>query len=403
MSVEQSFKRWLMRGVLMPFALLLILLNTLFWLYLGASGGAPQRNLLLLSAALGVSLAALLLFRVRAWRSAKGMFVGPFNEALAAGRWALRTLLGRNLAEGELATEFDESEVPAVAELEAWERRTMEEAGSYTADQQAEMRQDLELAMEFQQAFLNRPYPKVPAVHAQGRLRLEFYHSYKPALALGGDFFDILTYGPDCAGVLIADVMGHGTRSALITAVIRTLIRDLAAQGRNAPHFISGLNRSMIDLLRVLPHPIFASAFYFVADTTGRVATFSSAGHPAPFHIRRSKGRIGRLKLDSEQGAALGLLEGEEYPGGTCRLIAGDMFLFFTDGVYEAMNRHGEEFGLARMEQAIQRVLYRPAHVVVDSIIKDVETFLGTEPLPDDICIVAVEVTTEEAGSKQKG
>lgn len=400
MSVELSFKRWLMRGVLVPFTLVLIVANAVLWKYLGATEGEPQRNVAILGVALVASMAVLLLLSKLALNSAKRMFLGPFEEVMGAGRWALRTLLGRNLAEGELAIEFDDSEVPAVAELEAWERRTMEQAGSFTADQRAEMQQDLELAMEFQQAFLNRPYPKVPAVHAQGRLRLEFCHRYKPALALGGDFFDILTYGPDCAGVLIADVMGHGTRSALITAVIRTLIRDLAPQGRNAPHFVSGLNRSMIDLLRVLPHPIFASAFYFVADTTGRVATFSSAGHPAPFHLRRSVGRIGRLRVEGEQGAALGLLEGEEYPGGTCRLLAGDLFLFYTDGVYEAMNRHGEEFGIARMEQVMQRVLYRPAHVVIDSIMKEVENFLGTEPLPDDICMVAVEVTTEEASAR---
>ncbi len=400
MSVELSFKRWLLRGVLVPFALLLILTNALLWKYLSEAGGDPQRNVTVLGVSLAASLVVLLLIRVGAVRSARSMFLGSFEEVMAAGRWALRRLLGRNLGEGELAIEFDDSEVPAVAELEAWERQAIKQADRYTADQRAELQQDLELAMEFQQAFLNRPYPKVPAVHAQGRLRLAFSHRYKPALALGGDFFDILTYGPDCAGVLIADVMGHGTRSALITAVIRTMIRDLASQGRNAPHFVSGLNRSMIDLLRVLPHPIFASAFYFVADTTGRVATFSSAGHPAPFHLRRSVGRIGRLRVEEEQGAALGLLEGEEYPGGTCRLLAGDLFLFFTDGVYEAMNHHGEEFGMARMEQVIQRVLYRPGQVVIDSILKEVESFLGTEPLPDDICMVAVEVTTEEARSR---
>jgi sigma-B regulation protein RsbU (phosphoserine phosphatase) len=183
----------------------------------------------------------------------------------------------------------------------------------------------------------------------------------------------------------------------LITAVIRTLVRDLAPQGRNAPHFVAGLNSSMCELLRVLPHTLFASAFYFVADTTGRVATYASAGHPLPFHLRRSIARISRLSLEGEQGAALGLIPGEEYPGGTCRLIAGDVFLFFTDGFYEAQNHHGEEFGLARMEKVIRRVLYRPAGVIVDALMDEVESFVGSEQLPDDLCMVAVEVTTEEA------
>lgn len=399
MSLEREFKEWLRRTILAPFCLVLIAANAALWLYLRSSGGSGLKSLLWLGASLAVSVAVVYLLQARAWASARDLFVGPFNEIVSAGRWTLRHLLGRSDAKSDVAEEYEETAAPVLEALEAWEQQNQVRVGTLTADEQTEMRKDLDLAMEFQQAYLNRPYPKVPAVHGPGRLRLVFYHRYKPALALGGDFFDILTYGPDCAGVLVTDVMGHGTRSALITAVIRTLIRDLSQQGRNASHFISGLNRSMIELLGVLPHPIFASAFYFVADTTGRVATYCSAGHPAPFHLRRSVGRVSRLKMEGEQGAALGLLANEVYPGGTCRLIAGDMFLFFTDGVYEAMNRRGEEFGLARVEQAIRGVLYRPARVVVDTIMTEVETFVGSEQLPDDLCLVAVEVTTEEASA----
>jgi len=191
--------------------------------------------------------------------------------------------------------------------------------------------------------------------------------------------------------------MGHGTRSALITAVIRTLVGDLSQVGRNAPHFITGLNKQMCQLLQVIPQPIFASAAYFVADTTARAATYATAGHPAPFHLRRSVGRISRLEVAGEHGAALGVLESETYSGGSCRLIADDVFLFFTDGVYEARNQHGEEFGLARMEKVMSGVLYKPGNQIVDAIMEAVKTFVGSRQILDDICMVSVEVKTGES------
>lgn len=395
MSVEQAFGKWLNRFILLPFLILLTFFNVVLW-----TSGHENRvyHFLVISAGICASLALLIVVRLKAWRKAKDLFIGPFDEVFAAGRWTLENLLGRQPQHLQIGNDmYGDTAQDIVDQLDDWEEQNRKQVGSLTAEQQSEMRQDLDLAMEFQQAYLNRPYPKVPRVHVQGRLRLKFYHRYEPALALGGDFFDILTFGPDCAGIMIADVMGHGTRSALITAVIRTLVGDLAQFGRNAPHFITALNKQMCQLLQVIPQPIFASAGYFVADTTARVATYTTAGHPAPFHLRRSVGRISRLEVEGVHGAALGVLENEEYSGGNCRLIAGDVFLFFTDGVYEAQNRHGEEFGIARMETVMRSVLYKPGNLIVDAIMAAVEGFVGSRQILDDICMVSVEVTTEEA------
>lgn len=273
-------------------------------------------------------------------------------------------------------------------------------------DINAEMQADLELARDFQLAYLNRPYPKIPETHYEGRLRLAFHHWYHPALALGGDFFDIMPLASDTAGVFVADVMGHGARSALITAILRTLLRDLKGQGRNARHYITEVNKSMCEIMRGFPHPLFASAFYFVPDTTSRVATYSTAGHPAPFHVRRSLGRLNRLSVPSPHGAALGLIPKEEYTGGHVRLIDNDAFIFFTDGTYEAANAEGEEFGLPRMEEAIRATMYKGAPTIVKHIEDAIRKFVGDTPLSDDICIVALDVTTkaevpeDEAGAK---
>ncbi len=244
-------------------------------------------------------------------------------------------------------------------------------------------------------AMLERPYPRVPDVHIEGRLRLEFFHSYEPASALGGDFFDVLSLGPDSAGIFIADVMGHGTRSALITAILRALLGDLIQQGRNAPYFLSEINKAFCHLLKSAPSPLFASAFYFVADTTARVATFSSAGHPPPFHIRRSVSRVSRMETPTPRGTALGVIPDETYTGGHCRLVPDDVFIFFTDGVYEAHNSEGEEFGVERMEKILRKSMYKKSgQEIVEELLRTLKEFVGEEEMADDVCVVSVEVTT---------
>jgi serine phosphatase RsbU (regulator of sigma subunit) len=316
----------------------------------------------------------------------------PDPELIEAGDWILQKALRRKplLVSGGRALP---AQTTVRDELDAWVNGLRDSIGQEQSNQAAEIQRDLNLAKDFQQAYLDRPYPKIPAVHVEGRLRLNFYHRYEPASALGGDFYNIISF-QDSAGVFIGDVMGHGTRSALITAIIRTLIDDLSSVGRNARHFLTEMNNQFCALLQNVPHPLFASAFYFVADTTARVCTFSSAGHPAPFHVRRSVGRITRLDVPAPRGAALGLMPKETYTGGYGRLEDGDVFIFFTDGVYEVHNSAGDEFGIGRMERVIQKLMYKPVAEIVDGIIEAIVEFAGEEPVADDICMIAVEVTT---------
>ncbi|MEM4725104.1 MAG: SpoIIE family protein phosphatase, partial [Candidatus Hadarchaeum sp.] len=295
----------------------------------------PATNVLRWGIPLVVTTITLSALAIRYWlRLARRGFeisiVGPYAELIEAGDWILRTALGRP-SQLHLPTPPGSKIPPATPiqkELQHWLHSLLEDLQNEYSAHTNEVQRDLNLAREFQQAYMDRPYPKIPAVHVEGRLRLEFYHRYQPALALGGDFYNILTLGPDTAGIFISDVMGHGTRSALITAIIRTLIDDLEPLGRNARHFLTEMNRQFCQLLKSAPSPLFASAFYLVADTTARVATFSSAGHPAPFHIRRSVGRISRLDVPMPRGAALGMIPDEKYSGGYCRLIDGDVFIF---------------------------------------------------------------------------
>jgi serine phosphatase RsbU (regulator of sigma subunit) len=329
------------------------------------------------------------------------LFFDPLREAAEAGVWILRTAYGQAAREGSTALQQPWAEAATEEtsviqqDLAKWLNAWRQELQSQSASISVETKRDLELATEFQQTFLNRAYPRIPEVHVEGRLRLDFYHRYRPALAMGGDFFDIQTLAPDCAGVFVADVMGHGTRSALIVSILRTLIAELSRRGRNAPHFIRELNAEFCSMLKTLPHPFFASAAYFVADTTSRMATYAMAGHPPPFYLHRSVGRVTRLEMPKPQGAALGLLPNEEYGGESVRLNPGDCFIFFTDGVYEAANRRGEEFGLQRLEKLLRANVYRGSREILDGVMDAITHFVGDQPVADDICLVAVDVTTD--------
>lgn len=329
-------------------------------------------------------------------------FLTPLYNRLQAGDWVLRNALIRTPTSRVADTaERQDGPVENMQEqLDEWMEAFEQDYREAVTARTSEMQHDLDLARDFQRAILERPYPCVPDVYIKGRLHLEFAHYYQPASALGGDFYNIIKLGRSSAGVFIADVMGHGTRSALITSMLRTLIGDLTSQGRNAPHFLSEMNRQFCGILKNVPNPLFASAFYFVADTTARVATFSTAGHPSPYHVRRHVGHISRLNCPQPRGAALGAIPNEEFTGGHCRLIPDDVFLFYTDGVYEAFNKEREEFGIARMEKSIRRHMYGTAKDMVDGLVKDVMAFVGDEPMADDVCIIAVEVTTRSPGEQ---
>lgn len=338
------------------------------------------------------------------------LFFEPMREAAEAGVWVLRRAGGRvgDLAGADglkpgsgrasehpwASIEYDEN-TPLHKELNHWFTHVKETSGGDASQLSAAVKYDLELATEFQQAFMNRPMPDVPDVYTEGRLRLEFAHAYRPALALGGDFFDVEAVGPDCAGIFIGDVMGHGTRSALLTSTIRTLIHEHYKLGRNPAHFLRELNRSLCEILRVLPGQFFASACYFAADTTGRVGTYSTAGHPPPFHLHRNVGRVIRLEKPKPRGAALGVIPDEQYGADSVRLVDGDLFVFYTDGAYEAATRDGEQFGIGRLEKSLQAHIYERPADLLNKVMEDIAKFVGDEPLADDICLVAVHVTAK--------
>jgi len=375
---------------------LVVLLRSGLW-----RGGHVDTLSLVLAGLLVIGLIVSLFMLFHSWQRTSRYVLTLGEDATDAGVWMMKTAFGKLPDDDPIIQEFPwvRGSIPgagrASQRISEWLEKWRADALAQSAFMTNELARDMELAQEFQQALLNRPYPEVPAVHIEGRLRLEFHHRYNPTMAVGGDFFDIIPIGNDCAGVFITDVMGHGVRSALITAILRALISELQPQARNAAYFLKEINREFADILNALPTPLFASAFYLVADTTSRMATYACAGHPPPFQIHRDRARVSRLTNPQPRGAALGLIPQENYPGETVRLLDGHTFIFFTDGVYECANPNGEEYGLARMEKVMQANIYKTTPEILDALIQSIETFVKGAPLEDDLCLVAVDVTTK--------
>jgi len=280
-------------------------------------------------------------------------------------------------------------------------KRMSEQLHRYAAElreKNSQLESDFNMAREIQQIFLPDQYPTFPHSVAPEKSALKFSHRYIPAQAVGGDFFDIFPITDSTAGVFICDVMGHGMRAALITAIMRGLIEELMPVAADAGKFLTEINRSLRAILRRTREPFLATAFYTVADAAAGELRFANAGHPSPFRLQRGANEVLPLKnYDSRHGPALGLFEKTDYPTCRCPLAPGDLIFLFTDGIYEVTNEQGEEFGQERLLQAVRKRIQLPAEQLFGQLLADVQGFSGSPEFEDDVCLVGVEAAGHQA------
>lgn len=295
-----------------------------------------------------------------------------------------------------------EGQLLARAMRYAIERKRMsEQLHRYAAElreKNAQLESDFNMAREIQQIFLPDQYPTFPHWAAPKDSVLKFSHRYISAAAVGGDFFDIFAITDSTAGVFICDVMGHGMRAALITAIMRGLTEELMPVAADAGRFLTEINRSLRTILRRTREPFLATAFYGVADSAAGELRFASAGHPSPFRLQRDSNEVRPLKFyDPRHGPALGLFERMDYPTCRCPLAPNDLIFLFTDGIYEVTNDHGEEFGQERLLEAVRRHMQEPAEELFTQLLAEVQRFSGSNEFEDDVCLVALEAAPPQA------
>jgi sigma-B regulation protein RsbU (phosphoserine phosphatase) len=252
---------------------------------------------------------------------------------------------------------------------------------------------DFNMAREIQEIFLPQQYPTFPHSVSPEESALKFSHRYLPAAAVGGDFFDIFAITDTTAGLFICDVMGHGMRAALVTAIMRGLVEELMPVAADPGKFLTEINRSLHAILRRTREPFMATAFYAVADVAAGELRFANAGHPSPFLVRRKTCLAQPLKAyDSRHGPAVGLFDKSNYPDCRLPLEVNDLLLLFTDGLYEVDNQASQEYGQDRLLQAVQKRCLLPAEQLFDELLKDVQHFSSGREFDDDVCLVGLEV-----------
>jgi phosphoserine phosphatase RsbU/P len=274
-------------------------------------------------------------------------------------------------------------------------KRMSEQLHRYAAElreKNAQLEADFNMAREIQQIFLPDQYPTFPHWTSPEDSALQFSQRYLPAAAVGGDFFDIFAITDTTAGIFICDVMGHGMRAALITAIMRGLIEELMPVAADAGKFMTEINRSLRAILRRTREPFLATAFYVVADEVTGEIRFANAGHPSPYRLRRDVSQVEPLRIyDSRHGPALGLFERSIYPTCRCPIAAGDLLMLFTDGIYE-LDNDGEEFGQDRLLATVREHVHLGADELFDELLDVVQAFSGRKEFEDDVCLVGMEV-----------
>ena len=213
-----------------------------------------------------------------------------------------------------------------------------------------------------------------------------------PAAEVGGDYYDLLPLSPTRMGVLVADVSGKGTSAALYMAELKGLVLSLSRIYDSPARLLSEANRI---LAANMDPRSFVTMTYAVVDTAAATMRYARAGHNP---IIQLEARTGRTSVLTPPGLGLGIdpgarfdeiLEEAEVP-----LRSGDLFLFFTDGLSEAMNVRAELFGERRLRDVIESVdgSGEDEDVLRDRILAEIRTFVGEAAQHDDMTMVILKV-----------
>ena len=245
---------------------------------------------------------------------------------------------------------------------------------------------ELRFAKRVQMALLPTELPKgLRGVDVAGR--------FEPATELGGDIHDYLAPDNNTLVVAVGDVSGKGAPAALYGAFAAELVRSRTMRRRFAPDrfSVSGVLQAMNTILHERQlEEYFCTLCYAFFDFKAHTATLSNSGLPYPIHCTHDECR--QIELP---GVPLGSFPGVTYDEVTLPLHKGDLFVFCSDGILEAMNEEDEEFGPRRLCDVVREYRQQTARAIVDAIYDAVAAFQRGTPPHDDMTAVAVKIVSK--------
>ncbi len=259
----------------------------------------------------------------------------------------------------------------------ALENSRLTDAVAREAAQKERLNREIEIAREVQQRFFPQVVPVVAGLDLAGYCR--------PALGVGGDYYDFVPLENGHLGVAIGDVSGKGVPAALLMASLQAFLRGQAIAGTtDLAKLMGNLNRQVFDASTANRYATF---FYSQYDPATRLMIYSNGGHNPPVIFRVGE----QIHLETG-GPVVGLFRPARYEQAEVQLQSGDILVAFTDGISEAMDVNDEEWGEENLAVAVNAVKDLPAKEMIPHLIEAADKFVNGAPQHDDMTIVVIKV-----------
>ena len=237
-------------------------------------------------------------------------------------------------------------------------------------DQQlSEIQKELEVARRIQLSILPVAFPQSANFQVAAR--------YLPMNSVAGDFYDFIVADHQQAGLLIADVSGHGVPAALIASMVKVAATSQRANAADPSRLLAGMN----SVLCGNTQNQFVTAAYVYLDSISRTLQYSAAGHPPMLLLRN-----GEVLEIAENGLMLAAFDFATYTNATHSLQPGDRLLLYTDGLIEAANADGEFFGQDALSNLLRQTAEFPTSAASDQIISSIQRWSASQD--DDLTVL---------------
>jgi sigma-B regulation protein RsbU (phosphoserine phosphatase) len=260
--------------------------------------------------------------------------------------------------------------------LERRNRELEQTVESDTAERELQ-EQELSRAREIQQAFLPKELPQMKG--------FEIAAIWEPARSVGGDYFDVIRLSETKLGICIADVVGKGVPAALLMANVQAAVRAYASESASPAWLCDRVNSVVC---ANIAEGKFITLFYGILDACERTLEFTSAGHPRPILMHVS-GSVTQL---DNGGAVLGVFPNWKFEDSVVELLPGDLLVLFTDGITEAANANGEQFGEDGVTRAVTNLAGQTPSKLNADLLAEAKRFCDLR-LQDDATLLTIGVT----------
>ncbi len=285
------------------------------------------------------------------------------------------------LANGPLSsplTETDFEVFKAIAEQSAF---ALYNAIVYSeVNEKKRLDRDLEIARDIQRILLPSTSPDVPGFEISG-INI-------PARQVSGDYFDYIKIDPEHFGIVIADVSGKGIPASLIMAMCRSVLRSQAPVNASPADVLRKVNRQLFPDMK---EDMFISMCYVIIEHALGQISLARAGHDAPLLYNARDHTVSKV---NPPGMALGVDSGSVFDRLTrnfsVSLQKDDCLILYTDGVTEALDQNGMEYGMDKMMQTVQASASEGSPAIVKRLTDDLKSFVGVQPQNDDITLIVI-------------